>query len=864
MPQNLSMKHLLLFSFLLGSASIFAQRPIESSADIYQEIKRLNVLTNVLYLAAHPDDENTRLIAWLENEKLARTAYLSLTRGSGGQNLIGTEKGPAMGVLRTQELIEARKIDGGEQFFTSAYDFGYSKTADETLEIWNKEEVLEDVVWTIRKFRPDVIITRFPPDKRAGHGHHTASAMLAEEAFVLSADASAYPDHMGYLRAYNHGMKPVPKEVIKSPWQAKRLLWNTSVWWDRQLPEKAAKEDDYIKIDIGEYNKLLGLSYSEIASDSRSQHQSQGFGSARARGSQIEYIKHTLGEQAEKDLFEGINTTWERVEGSEQIQKLVNNLIENYDFKDPSQSLDLLLKLHALLEERVAVDGAMNSYNPAEKESDFYIEQKLSDVKRLIKAVAGIHAELLADKYYYTADKTIEINLKLNLIVRNSEKDIVLKRLQTSGGNRTINESLSANSMFTKEYIDTLKSMDESIISNTHPYWLKDYKKAGTKMLDPAQKGLDENLPISEVRYELQFGNETVTFSEPIDYKWVDRADGELHRDVEIYPSATATPSEKVYLISDQTSLPIEVLVEAHTNNFSTSLVPSIPEGWSIRPQKIDVALENAGDQRSFSFQLSPPAENSIGEIQFMWGDEKAHAFQLIDYPHIKPQVMFPSSTAKIVKTEVKRSVDQILYIEGSGDEVAENLSQIGYEVTSINPEELAITDLAPYQTIIVGIRAYNTSESMKSGNALLNEFAENGGNVIVQYNTSRGIKSDQIGPYKLQLSRKRVTKEDSEVNFLKSDHAILNTPNEITQDDFNYWVQERGLYFADDWDQEKYTPILSWNDPGEEPQEGGLLVADYGEGHFIYTGISFFRQLPAGVPGAYRLMSNLISYGRE
>ncbi|MEX2379541.1 MAG: PIG-L family deacetylase, partial [Vicingaceae bacterium] len=259
---------LLLFLF---SLTCFAQRPIQSSADVLQEIKKLKVVGNALYLAAHPDDENTRLISWLENERLIRTAYLSLTRGDGGQNLIGTEKGAAMGVLRTQELLEARKIDGGEQFFSRAVDFGYSKTAEETLEIWDKQKILADVVWVIRKFRPDVIITRFPSDSRGGHGHHTASAMLAEEAFDLAGDKKAFPEQLKYV----------------DTWQPKRILWDV-YWWNQEVRDEAIKSGNILQTDIGDYNEILGLSYSEIASDSRSQHKSQGFGTARSRGSKVE------------------------------------------------------------------------------------------------------------------------------------------------------------------------------------------------------------------------------------------------------------------------------------------------------------------------------------------------------------------------------------------------------------------------------------------------------------------------------------------------------------------------------------------------------------------------------------------------
>jgi LmbE family N-acetylglucosaminyl deacetylase len=820
------MKIKYLLAILIATISTAsAQRTIESSSDIYQEIKKLGVITNVLYLAAHPDDENTRLIAWLENEKLARTAYLSLTRGDGGQNLVGTEKGDAMGVLRTQELLEARKEDGAEQFFTRVDDFGYSKTAEETFEQWNKKEVLADVVYTIRKFRPDVIVTRFPPDSRAGHGHHTASAMLAEEAFKLAGNKTAYPEQL---------------ETVEV-WQPTRILWNTSVWWDKQIPEKAAESPaDYIKINIGEYSELLGLSYSEIAADSRSQHKSQGFGSARSRGNKLEFLKHTAGAPAQDDdLFHEIETSWDRVKGSEKVQELIDEISSNYNFTNPANSVKLLVELHKEIQ-----------LMP----TNFYRDQKLEDVKAIIKAAAGIKAEALADEYNYVSADSITGSF---MIVQRSNIPMTLKNVTPILDSTFYNLALESNDQksFTFKF--------ETLTGNSHPYWLP-YESYAKKLSFNALllRGQAEANAIKTFKYTVTLFGEDIEFKEAIDYKWTDRVKGELHRSVTISPIITVTPAKKVYLFSSNEPQNISFLAEGNLVGAIGTVTLQTPKGWTVEPYSIDLKFNFVGEQKALSFTLTPPENPSTGDIEFRVDGVNGKAIQRIDYDHVLPQVMFPQAVVKVVKMDLTATVKNIGYVKGSGDEVAQNLGGVGFNVVSFDAKDLAVMDLSIFETIMVGIRAYNTEPSMKNGNTILNEYVKNGGNVIVQYNTSRGIDKGAIGPYPFQLSRNRVTKEEAKPTFLAPKHPLLNTPNKLTEEDFDNWVQERGLYFADEWD-EKYTPIIAWNDPGEDPQKGSILVTDYGNGHFIFTGISFFRQLPAGVPGAYRLLTNMISYGR-
>ncbi len=817
------MKKLLFIAFCFSISFLYAQRPINNSADLLQEIKKLDVIGNVLYLAAHPDDENTRLISYLENERLMRAAYLSLTRGDGGQNLIGTEIGEAMGILRTQELLEARKLDGGEQFFSRAVDFGYSKTDYETFSKWGKDEILADVVWVIRNFKPDVIITRFPPDKRAGHGHHIASSKLAEEAFRLAADENAFPEQLKYV----------------DTWQAKRLLWDV-FWWNTKLRDEAISSGKILETNIGSYNEVLGLSYSEIAADGRSKHKSQGFGTERTRGNLTEYLKHTLGEEPKDDIFDGINTSWSRIEGSRKIQKQLHKVIAKYDASQPSAILMELIKLYDLMQPLA---------------DNYYVKEKLEDLKKIILASSGIYAEALAEQYSYAPNDSIHGVFKL--IVR-STIDFQLKNIQP------INKMPELQSFKNNEEIKIPFSL-KAPPTISQPYWLWKTYTGLFHVEDQELIGRAENQPLQSFNYTLSFppSNTEITFSEPLDYKWSTRIDGELHRDVIITPEVTANISQQVYLAKNKEQIQLKAILESHRDKENGKVSLALPHGWKSQPETIDFNFKNKGEKQSIQFTLTPPEESSKGEVQLLINKKEARSLYNIEYPHIKTQTFFPLAKAQLVKMELESTVNKIAYVNGSGDDVAKSLQAVGLKVDKINPYDLPQVDLKQYKTILVGIRAYNINDAMINGNKILMDFVEKGGTVIVQYNTSRGLIADKIGPYPFKISDERVTVEEAWPTILQKEHPLLNTPNKIVDEDFNDWVQERGLYFSNLWDG-RYETILKWSDPGEEPQQGSILVTDYGEGKFIYTGISFFRQLPAGVPGAYRLLINMISYGQE
>lgn len=811
----------ILFSLLiLACASALAQMPKQlNSAEIYQEIKKLNVVGNVLYLAAHPDDENTRFISYCANEKLYNTAYLSLTRGDGGQNLIGTEIREELGIIRTQELLAARRTDGGTQYFTRANDFGYSKTAEETLEIWDKEKILGDVVWVIRKFRPDVIVCRFPTDGGGGHGHHTASALLAKEAFGIAGDSTKYPEQLDYVDV----------------WQPTRVVVNTGRWWNDSI---SADDPGVVSIDIGKYNPVLGTSYNELAARSRSQHKSQGFGSTGTRGEQIEYFEHLVGTPANEYLFEGYASDWSRIEGGEKVQKLVNTLIKDYNIADPAASKIKLLEL----KERLM------GMNPA---SNPFILQKIMDVNILLLQVLGVYIEAVADDFSGATGDSIEFTLEF---ISRQDQNLELNKVSSF----ILGQAFDLNA---KEQFNKFKAViPKSSISQ--PYWLEQEGTLGTyNVTDQNLIGLPENNP--SVTFTAAYGfKNTEEIEVPLVYKWNDPVKGEMYRPFVITPAVTANVSQPINLFSTQEPRQVEIILKAHSDNQEGQLIAMTPMGWKIDYDR-NFSLTKKGDEQKVILTITPGEQNQNGFLEIIINGKKAREIKTISYDHIPTQVWFPETKTKLVYVDVKTTSKKIGYLAGAGDLVPEALQNIGYEVSLLTEADLEQENLKQYDAILTGIRFFNVDERSPYMAPKLMEYVNQGGNLIVQYNTRHRMKTEDFGPYPITLSRDRVTEENSEVIFLDADHPVLNTPNKITQLDFTNWVQERGLYFPSEWD-EKYTALISWHDVNEPPRDGALLVAPYGQGHYAYTGISFFRELPAGVPGAYRLLVNLIEMGNE
>ena len=820
------MRYLILILLLLVPFSYHAQQPKTgwSSSEILLEIKKLSKTHSVLYVAAHPDDENTRLIAYMANDHLARTGYISLTRGDGGQNLIGAEKGELIGVIRTQELVEARKIDGGEQFFSRAVDFGYSKTADETFEFWDKNEVLSDLVWTIRTFKPDIIITRFSTLPGRGHGHHTASAILAEEAFKLAGDKSAFREQLRITEA----------------WQPKRLIHNNSTWWEEDLAERAMTNDSIVPLNVGTYNPLLGKSHGEIAAMSRSMHKSQGFGAAWNRDEIIEHLQLEKGDIFESDPFEGIDTSWKRY-GSLALDESFETLINEYDPHAPEKSLSKLFDIKRQME--------------AIPQKNSIIKKKIEQLNNVILASLGIYAESLTEANHYVYGEPMAVSAE---IINRSNVPVRLKSITIAGDKQEINDNLNKGKLTTFD----LETVAPEV--SPHPYWLKQPYKNMFVVETPSMRVLAENPNPLPVEFELEIQGKTFQTKTKLFHKYTDRVKGQVYEPVVFLPQATISPDAAVILFESEKEKELVYNIQAHRDSVKGIASLQAPKNWKIEPETIDFELARKGESVKVTFKAYPPSKSDEGEVHasLMIQDEQYdEALVTIDHPHIFMQRLLPKATVKVVKEELQTNgKKQIGYIMGAGDEIPHYLSKIGIEIDLLDPDKLPDLDLEHYDAIITGIRAYNTEKILEFNNKYLLKYVENGGNLIVQYSVSYGLITDNIGPHPFTVSRSRVTDENAKTYIIDGKHPLFNTPNKIKKKDFDNWVQERGLYFAEDWG-ENYTALIGWADPDEERHEGGLIVSEHGKGKFIYTGISFFRQLPAGVPGAYKLMLNMICW---
>lgn len=805
-----------LFLLLLVTAGISAQ----TSSDIQLALQKLNVLGSVLYIAAHPDDENTAVIATFSKGRKYRSAYLSLTRGDGGQNLIGSEKGAEIGMIRTQELLEARKLDGGEQFFTRAIDFGYSKSAEESFNFWGRESILADVVWVIRKFRPDVIITRFPPDGYGGHGHHTASALLAREAFFAAADPAKFPEQLRWVQ----------------PWQTKRLFWNS--WRPGQ-----AEREKLLKVNTGEFNPLLGESYAEIAARARSMHKSQGFGVTASRGERFDYFDLVEGEAAPEDIFDGIDTSWGRIPGGKKIGELIGAVQDSFISIHPETSLPALVSIYK----------EMKNLSP-----EPYVELKKRELRELVKMCAGLWLEAISDDYAVAPGDSIGINVG---IVNRSGSSIRLHSIAFPQLDiqRTSDKLLPPNQPLEEHFVAGIPEN----MPISQPYWLEQEPSIGLFAVDEQNNiGLAENSPSPRAEVTISLEGELFTYQVPVRYRWRDRVDGEMYRPLEVRPRVTLNLDNGVLVFPNDKSRRVLVKIQSTAHASSGEVMLQAPPGWRVDPASRSFSLAGKYAETTVTFQVTPPAQASIGGLHAVAtinGKTFGRSLVEIKYPHIKNLAYFPPARTKVVRLNITIPERTIGYVEGSGDDIPELLRTLGYSVALLSDDDLESADLSRFDTIITGIRAYNTRKRLVYAQPRLLEYVRNGGTLLVQYNVTAGLLTEQIGPFPFSISHDRVSVEKAPMTILAPQHPLLNVPNKILASDFDGWVQERGLYFPNKWD-EKYETLLSSHDPGETDKESAILYAKYGKGIFIYTGLSWFRQLPAGVPGAYRLFVNLIS----
>ncbi len=823
------MKRFFLIAIFFASHLIFPQNsPQLNSAEILQSLKKLNTVGSVLYIAAHPDDENTRLLGYLAKERNLRTAYLSITRGDGGQNLIGKEQGEALGLIRTQELLAARRTDGAEQFFTRANDFGYSKTPEETFSFWNKDSVLSDVVWTIRNFKPDVIICRFPTTGEGGHGHHTASAILALEAFDAAADPKKFPEQLQSVHV----------------WQAKRIFWNTFNFGGTNTTAP-----NQLKIDVGVFNPLLGKSYGEIAADSRSMHKSQGFGATKLRGELLEYFKLLKGDSCKKDLFEGINQTWNRFSTTAKFQKNIDDCIKKFNPQSPDKIVLDLILIYKQLQTRDENDANIK----------YWKNLKLKETETLILVCSGLWFEAYASDYIAVPDK--DVNIIVQIINRNNSEVKLNKIAFLNQADTIISKTLKQNELTIIKHKEKLAAT----IPFSSPYWLNEKHDVGMySVKDKHLIGTPENEGTAKVTFDITVLDLNLKIERILAFKSTDPVKGEVYRPFEILPPATINISDKVFVFSSEISKDIQLTVKANAANVTGTVQVKIPDGWKISIKNPEFKLATKEDEVIVDATITPDKNNTSGKLQAsVTINETSYtkSIRRIEYDHIPYQFILSESEASLIKIDLKKTGNVIGYIPGAGDDVATCLKQIGYDVTILTDELLSKENLSKYNCIIAGIRAYNTNDRLQTYYTKLMEYVKNGGNFIVQYNTNNrfGPVGTKIGPYPFTISRERVTNENAEMRFVTTAHTVLNFPNVITQKDFEGWVQERGIYFASEQDK-NYETVFSSNDPDEKANEGSLITCKYGKGNFVYTGLVFFRELPAGVPGAYRLFANLIS----
>ncbi len=860
-----------LFLASLFPSPAAAQRSVSGETKLRLLLDEIGNLGSVMMIAAHPDDENTALLAYLARGRHVRTGYLSLTRGEGGQNLIGSEQSDELGIIRTQELLAARKIDGAEQYFTRAIDFGFTKTADETLGTkWPREKVLGDVVWAIRRFRPDVIILRFTGTPRDGHGQHQASAILGKEAFTAAADSKRFPEQLKYVKT----------------WQAQRLMTNLPSFNEEQRKE-IEKVTDKLELDLGAYSPELGYSYNEIAGMSRSQHRSQAMGTAERRGAVPSYLVTERGDKARKDIFENINMGWSRVPGGAEVAGLLQQATSAFVPAHPEAIVPLLTKA------RPKMAALARSGN------DPLFTRKLEQLDEAIAQAGGVWVEAVSDKHSVTPGS--EIKVTLTAIARNPAQ-VTLSGARLSGMTNAPTAAITAAQLVTNkpsQHPVTVKVPEGQPLSQ--PYWLRLPKEGAMySVADLEEVGRPENAPVLTAEFALKVGGTDIVLKRPVEHRYVDRVYGELTRPLAIVPPVALEFGGSPVVFADGNPRRIQVPVKSNGGKVSGDVRLNLPKGWRSTPQAQHFELGGTNEETVVNFDLAPPPGESDGKVSAVAtvnSRQVAVDTSVIEYPHFPAQTLFPAAESRLVRVEVKTLARRVGYVMGAGDEVPAALRQMGCEVTLLDREDLVQGNLSRFDAIVTGVRAWNTRADLRANHHRLFQYAEEGGTVIVQYNVpeanpqgrgaagggartapgsvpsggalsaSTGATPDitqleHIGPYPLKESRDnkdRVTVEEAPVVFPNPKLPLLHSPNEITSKDFEGWIQERGVNFAVEWDP-RYISVLESHDPGEKPMLGGMLYTRYGKGAYIFTAYSWFRELPAGVPGAYRVFANMLS----
>jgi LmbE family N-acetylglucosaminyl deacetylase len=809
----------------------------QTGAAILQNLKSFSQYASVLMIAAHPDDENTQLITYLARGRGYRMAYLSLTRGDGGQNVLGPEFGDELGLIRTEELLAARRLDNGQQFFTRAIDFGFSKRADETLQFWDKDKVLSDVVRVIRIFRPDVVVLRFNPDIPGGvgtHGHHTASAILGREAFKIAGDPKAYPDQL------------TPAGGGLTPWQPKHLFLNAGGFGRGG----GNPQGSLVRIEAGGDDPVLHQAFADIASRSRSMHRSQGFGAfgigGRGGGPRTEAFSLLGGDPATTDIMDGIDTTWARLgPAGADIAKLTDDAIAHFDSANPAASIPALLAIRAKL-------TALPS-EPVTDDRRAQFDRILADCLGLKVRTTVAHAEVVPGEKIELAS-TAELSAHVPV-------KWVATRYPTLGTAARQPWDLEPGKSVTRTDAQTLPNSTPV----SQPYWLREPGAAGISTVsDPTLISRPENPPALPIEQTFEIAGQTLTLpDQPIQLN--PNSTHAFRRLEVIAPVSLAFPFD-VALFAPGQARSVAVEVTSHIANASGTL--QLDSSWKVEPASQSIHLAAPGDKQTLTFTITPPtapASISIAARALVNGLACTTSYTEINFPHIPILLLQPQARLHAVVLDCLTRAKNVAYLPGAGDSIADCLQQLGCTVTELKGDDLTPEKLNPssFDALVIGVRAFNTRTDLTPAHLqAIFDFADNGGTVIEQYNRPDGLKTNQLAPYNLHLSGLRVTDETAVVTFLVPDHPALNSPNKLTAADFDNWVQERNIYLPDQWDNH-FTPILGMADPNETPPNSALLIANHGKGHFVYTSLVFFRELPAGNPGAYRLFANLLSLGK-
>ena len=859
---------LLLGVLLTGvRASRGADQELAGTAAIRFELGKLNVLGSVLMIGAHPDDENTGVIAYLARGRKLRTGYLSLTRGEGGQNLLGNEQGPYLGVLRTQELLAARHLDGASQYFTRAIDFGFTKTASETLGKWGHDRILSDIVWVIRQQQPDVILLCFSGTPADGHGQHQVSAILGREAFDAASDPAKFPEQLKWVKT----------------WQAKRLMQA------RFTPpggagfgapgasggaarggrggsggggRGGAPVAGELSLPVGDYDPVLGKSYREIAVASRSEHKSQAMVQSMAFGEQTTVLAPVGGTAPARDLMDGIDATWNRVPDGARVGELLAGAQRDFDDLHPEKTVATLLDARALVVERV-------------KSGQQWAAWKLDEIDYAIASCAGLRAEAQADTFAYVPGATAEIKLTA---INRSHLPLVLTGIHVDGWGERNADVNNRTLAYNREETVNLKLTVPKDRPYSQPFWLREVPDGDTYAIkDQALIGRADTVPEVAARFDFTIDGKPFSVTEPLHYRYADPSRDEFVRPVVVEPPVSVVLPSQNFVVAIGSVREVSVLVRAMVAGQAGELAFEAPHGWSVVPAKAAFELKEAGATQEIRFRLTPPVTPGTGNFKVMatlqGGVQVASTVNVIDYAHVPAQTIFEASGGSMAAVHMRVLARRVGYVMGSEDKMPEAIRQMGCRVDLLDAKTLSTGDLSVYDAIVTGLRAYAVRADLREAQKRLLRYVGNGGTLVVQYNRldDRRISPavaeafDHMGPYPFTLSQgnsERVTEEDAPVKILTPASAIVRFPNMIGASDFAGWVQERGIYFADTWDAHYQTPFET-HDTGDKDLKGSLLYARYGKGAYVYTSFSWFREMPAGVPGAFRIFANLLSAGK-